>query len=288
MLFVLTLGGGSLYLFAIYADAAWWHRDLGRETQAVVEMRVWIGNSAFYVAWLIEWAIGLRAAVTIASERERGTWDALLTSPLEGGEIVRGKLWGSLYALRWIFATALLSFTLCYVCGAMDSYHYFSTLANTLILSGFMAGAGGATSLACPTATKSMAVTIGLWLGVQAVVGVIAGILLGVIAFAILAVGAGLEQAGIPTAPIAGLFPRWIVFASWPFTYNGLLLITTLLIVADTRLRFDRIAGRMTEGRTSILLDRMVYGGPTRPVYVGEPEPPPKVAPPGEVEMAGN
>ena len=47
-------------------------------------LSLWYGNSARFIGFLIQWAIGLRAAVTISSERERGTWDALLTSPLEG------------------------------------------------------------------------------------------------------------------------------------------------------------------------------------------------------------
>ena len=36
---------------------------------------------------LIQWAVGLRAAVSISSERERGTWDALMTSPLDARAI---------------------------------------------------------------------------------------------------------------------------------------------------------------------------------------------------------
>ena len=70
---------------------------------------------------LIQWAVGLRAAVSISSERERGTWDALLTSPLDGREIVRGKLWGSLYALRGLILAAFLAWALAAAAGRCRS-----------------------------------------------------------------------------------------------------------------------------------------------------------------------
>ena len=72
------------------------------------------------MGWLLQWAVGLRAAVSIASERERGTWDALLMSPLEPGEIVRAKLFGSLYALRWMVGAMILAWTLAVVVGAVS------------------------------------------------------------------------------------------------------------------------------------------------------------------------
>ena len=99
---------------------------------------------------LIQWAIGLRAAVAIASERERGTWDALLTSPLEGTEIVRGKLWGSLYALRRLFAATFWAWTVALACGAMSGWDYLTQVAETLIVGAFLAAVGVRTSLTSP------------------------------------------------------------------------------------------------------------------------------------------
>ena len=82
--------------------------------------------------------IGLRAAVVIASERERGTWDALLTSPLEGDQIVGPKVWGSLYALRWLIAWVIVSWTMAMLCGAMEYQQYFSSLGETLVVGWFV------------------------------------------------------------------------------------------------------------------------------------------------------
>src|SRR4029079_11055910 len=109
--------------------------------------------------------VGLRAAVAISSERERGTWDALLTSPLEGREIVRGKLWGSLLALRWLFGAALWAWSIAVLTGAMEWMGYLSLITHTVLVSAFLAAAGVRISLAVATATKAMPLIIGVWLG---------------------------------------------------------------------------------------------------------------------------
>ena len=70
------------------------------------------GFAGTLLGWLLQWGVGLRAAVSIASEREHGTWDALLMSPLVPSEIAVAKLVGSLYALRYMAAAMLLAWTL--------------------------------------------------------------------------------------------------------------------------------------------------------------------------------
>lgn len=60
--------------------------------------------------------LAVRGAAAISGERERQTWDALVLTPLEGGEIVRDKLWGMLEStspyLTAYLAPALLLATL--------------------------------------------------------------------------------------------------------------------------------------------------------------------------------
>jgi ABC-type transport system involved in multi-copper enzyme maturation permease subunit len=51
--------------------------------------------------------LAARAAAAITSEKERETWDSLLATPLESGEIVNAKLLGNLYSVRggfWVLA----------------------------------------------------------------------------------------------------------------------------------------------------------------------------------------
>ena len=149
---------------------SWVRPDPAEASDWTVEMGLWIGQTGWWVSALIQLGIGLRAAVAISSERERGTWDALLTSPLEGREIVVGKVWGSLHSLRWLFGAALWAWTLALFFGAMTGGGYAYLLAETLICGAFMAAVGVRASLAFSTATRSMAVAVGIWLGALGVI----------------------------------------------------------------------------------------------------------------------
>src|SRR5205814_3834281 len=102
----------------------WARHDLEWGNWAVATLTSWIGDTSELFAVLIYLGIGLRAAVAISSERERGTWDGLLTSPLDGGEIVRGKLFGSLHALWPLLLAAVWAWSLAFAFGAMSGTDY--------------------------------------------------------------------------------------------------------------------------------------------------------------------
>ena len=162
-----ALGAAQAGFIGYYS---WVRPDPAEAGDWTVEMGLWIGQTGWWVSALIQLGIGLRAAVAISSERERGTWDALLTSPLEGREIVVGKVWGSLHSLRWLFGAALWAWTLALFFGAMTGGGYAYLLAETLICGAFMAAVGVRASLAFSTATRSMAVAVGIWLGALGVI----------------------------------------------------------------------------------------------------------------------
>lgn len=52
--------------------------------------------------------LGARAAATITTEKEQETWQALVSSPLEGKEIIAAKIWGSIYSMRAVLALLLI------------------------------------------------------------------------------------------------------------------------------------------------------------------------------------
>jgi ABC-type transport system involved in multi-copper enzyme maturation permease subunit len=58
--------------------------------------------------------VGIRCAGVVSSERERKTWDLLLTTPMEPRHLLRGKLWGVIdsarpYLLAYIIPATLLA-----------------------------------------------------------------------------------------------------------------------------------------------------------------------------------
>jgi ABC-type transport system involved in multi-copper enzyme maturation permease subunit len=277
MLLVVLLGGGGLVLAGIAAWNLWVRHDLEWEQWAVWIMSIYLGRTSTFVAWLIQWAIGLRAGVAISSERERGTWDALLTSPLTAGELVAGKLWGSLYALRWVVGAALLAWSVCWLLGAMTAYDYVTLLANVFIVGAYMAAMGVRTSMRTATATRAMAVTIGLWIAGIIVAAVLAtAVCLGMVLL-ILIFGLAAMQLGLSTLPGPLLF-SWFGTA-WTVLYYVIFAIVTALVIAETRLRFDRVAGRMTAGTAALAVDRFMYGAGGGPVPINKP-----VAEPARVE----
>jgi hypothetical protein len=223
-----------------------------------------------WLSCLIQWAIGLRAAVSISSERERGTWDALLTSPLDGGAIVRGKLWGSLYALRGLVVAAFVAWGLAAAVEAVAVKDAVGWGGGVVVVGAFMAAVGVRTSLACQTATRAMALTIGVWLG--------AYVFVSASALAMIAAGLLGGNAVRMAAGQVGLLPPQTTFwaplswsVAWPLARGIVYLIMTLLIVANTRLGFDRLAGRMTEGRAALAFEGLIHGRPEAPVPI-EPE----------------
>ncbi len=267
---VAWLGFASVALAALAA----WGSLPGREN-GWSDWAVWVfngkmyGGSALPICLLLQAAIGLRAAVAISSERERGTWDALLTSPLDGSEIVRGKLWGSLHALRWLILAALVAWTLTASFGGLLLGEYTRLVVELATIGTFMAALGVRTSLRSATATRAMALTIGLWLAAYLLAKAIAAVVCIAVGAACLVGYLLAIQAGLATFQARPWFPMSFRLGS-DLVFYGLYLVSTLLIVAETRLRFDRVAGRMTGGKAEVAVDRLIHGQPMAPVRLGQ------------------
>jgi ABC-type transport system involved in multi-copper enzyme maturation permease subunit len=226
------------------------------------------GGSATFMGWMLQWAIGLRASVSIASERERATWDALLMSPLEAREIVRAKVAGSLYALRWMVAAMVLAMTLAVLVGAISPSDYFTWIFANAVGGVLMAAIGVRASLALSTATKAMTWTISMWLASLVGVAVIAFSIIALIWLTVLATWITAMSYGYI---VPGSTP-WVIGISmetaWPITTDLVTLLITFFIVLDTGLRFDQIAGRMAGGAIGSSVDQFLRGGQHTPVFL--------------------
>jgi hypothetical protein len=270
-LIVVPIGGGSLALAAIASWAMLWRGDAELSQWAVDAMSDFLRSSHLYLGWLIQWAIGLRAAVSIASERERGTWDALLSSPLEPGEIVHAKVYGSLFALRWLLGAIVLAWTMGAVVAAIDLDEYASWMVGTLTAGLLMAAVGLRCSLSLATATKAMSWTIAMWLVYTAGVAVVALAIISLgMMVCLLAWGILIEFGLIFPSTTPPWFPLSFSMA-WFLLSNGLTLLIAGLLVIDTRLRFDRVAGRITGGAVASSVDAWAHGQPGRPVLLDGP-----------------
>jgi len=243
------------------------------------------GFAGTLLGWVLQWGVGLRAAVSIASERERGTWDALLMSPLEPGEIGRAKLYGSINALRWMAGAMVLAWTLGMVFGAVPIRDYVTWVAGNAVGCAFMAAIGVRCSLSLPTATKAMTWTLSLWLAGQAVIAFIAISIIAIVMSVCLAGWAVALQYYLVPSNSRPWFPMtW--GTAWPLTSDLVTLLITILIVADTALRFDRIAGRMAGGAVATTVEAFLHGRSRRPVLLpGRKRAPAKAPPTDSAEL---
>ena len=249
------------------ANHLYWGQRIYDESD-VWDLRVSaIEGSTVIVGYLIQLSILLRAAVAISSERQRGTWDSLLTSPLQAREIVVGKLCGSLYALRWLILAAIWAWTLVVIFGPMTLKHYIFHLLGIVVIGACMAAIGVRVSLATEAGTRSMSLAVGLWLGVLALLSVVAVILIFIGFMAIQVFWWSFHRFAIQ--PGAGT-PFVVVPMSfedaWQTVMLFLYLVLAVVVVIESRYRFDRIAGRMTGGAVEIAVDQFLHGVPMDPV----------------------
>jgi ABC-type Na+ efflux pump permease subunit len=269
---VLYLGLGSVVLTGLIAWFSWGRADSSWASW-LTSLMSWLygGWSAMTIAYLIEASVGLRAGVTISSERERNTWDALLTSPLDGQAIVNGKLWGSLYALRWLFVAAFAAWTLSLITQAMTPREYVSGLVLVLAVSCFLSAVGVRVSLATATATRSMSVTIGAWLVAGITIYVASWVIAGVLAlFWFFCVWLAIQMRMIPS--LAAVWSPISMFDLQVAISTALYLLATAMVASECRLRFDRIAGRMAGGEVQVAVDDLVHGRPLAPVRLDDLE----------------
>jgi ABC-type transport system involved in multi-copper enzyme maturation permease subunit len=268
VLLTVSIGGGSLVLAAMILVDLFGRHAAGWSVGATNLLSVLLsGASGTFMGWLLQWAIGMRASVSIASERERGSWDALLMSPLEPGEIVRAKLLGSLHALRWIVGSMVLAWTLAVLVGAVSVYSFTTWMAANALTGALMAAVGVRCSLSLPTATKAMTWTIALWL---TSLGLVSFLALSIIATAWMVIFAlwasAVRYAYIPPNSTPWAPMSWST--AWPLANDLVTLVITILIVVDTSLRFDRIAGRRAGSAMAITVDQFLHGSLNRPVFL--------------------
>ncbi len=230
----------------------------GHELADVLE-RVY-GIPAIAVMWLIVGILALRASVSIASERERGTWDALLTSPLDGKQIIRAKIRGNLHAMRWLLLAALFAWSVTTAFNPGYWARLLDLLLSLAVLGFTLTALGVRISLSTNSTTRAMATSAGTIIALQALVGLISVIVMMVGALCCLFLWIYLVNAGYaePNSKPTFFLSSYVAYR---LIYYPTMLSIGLSIAAETALAFDRLAGRMTEGKQSLRFERMLGHG---------------------------
>ena len=111
---------------------------------------------------LLTLAVGVAAASSLTSERERDTWISLIATPLEGWEIVRGKMVGAVWGYRWILGLMAFYWLLGLVLGSTHPVGIVTAALVTAVNIWFATAVGVYFSLVSRTTTRAMAATISL------------------------------------------------------------------------------------------------------------------------------
>ena len=105
--------------------------------------------------------LAARAAGLMTSEKERDCWLSLIATPLTGREIIRSKMWGNLYSVRWPLMVLAINWALGILLEPTFVLPATATLATFLLMAWYVSNLGLFFSLRSQTTLRSMGATLG-------------------------------------------------------------------------------------------------------------------------------
>jgi ABC-type transport system involved in multi-copper enzyme maturation permease subunit len=102
------------------------------------------------------------SASGISSEREEDTWISLLATPLDGAEILRGKMVGAAWGVRWFALALVLLWAMGLAAGSVHPFGFLAVLIELAVDTWFVVALGTFFSLWARTTTRALGWTIGL------------------------------------------------------------------------------------------------------------------------------
>ena len=128
--------GGSGYVGG-YGSWNWFWRELAQR------MNVWVRISSCIISTLTLLAVAVRASNCISNERDKQTWDSLLTTPMSGHEMFFGKWLGNITGVRLGWCWMLGIWVVGILTGGMHP------LALPLLIGAWFVYAGFLSTLGC-------------------------------------------------------------------------------------------------------------------------------------------
>ena len=249
---LVTMLGGSATLAVLFL----WSELASTAPQLVEDILAvssnWISILSLPMCWMMQWGVGIRAAAGISSEKEQGTWETLMMTPLEGREIVKAKIYVGLYSMRWFLIATLIVWLLGVMLESISPTEFGMLLLTTLFYVSLTSALGVWSSLNTKTPGQAIALTLLLWLGAKIAILIATYTLFAVSALVVLLFLSFLEalegasgyanytppMALIPVYEYALCFGG-VVFVAW---YGGK--------------HFDRLSGRGFKRRKPVLMER--------------------------------
>jgi hypothetical protein len=115
-----------------------------------------------YLTWVL--SATSAAASSVTSEREEDTWLSLTSTPLEGWEIVRAKMFGAFWATRGLGLLLLTLWAVGLLAGSIHPFGLLAVIVETAVFLSFAIALGTFLSLKSKSSSRAMAATIGILL----------------------------------------------------------------------------------------------------------------------------
>jgi ABC-type transport system involved in multi-copper enzyme maturation permease subunit len=157
-LVLLTIGSGALVLLFYFWNVI--HVGGGQLPELAQEINVWFRIAGTGVALLLLLMISVRAATCITHERERDTFDALLTTPMSTEAMLIAKLIGTLAGVRlgWLWLGAMVAVAL--LTGGLHPLAAPLLVGAWFIYAVFHAMIGLWYSMACQSSMRASVLTV--------------------------------------------------------------------------------------------------------------------------------
>ena len=166
--FVFVIGGAilaySTFLVAAPAFVELWHHgysssDAYGERLAFNEY-LRAGGTLLYVAWCL--GVASLAATGVVGEREEDTWTSLITTPLNGEEILRAKMFGAVWGTRWFGLPLVVLWHLGLVSGAVHPIGFVAIVIETAVFVWFAAALGVSVSMISKSSARAQTATMAI------------------------------------------------------------------------------------------------------------------------------
>jgi ABC-type transport system involved in multi-copper enzyme maturation permease subunit len=140
-----------------------WRSDWEEFRMAI---NAWVRGVGTIVACLTLLGVAVRASSSISGERDRQTFDSLLTTPLDSDEILYGKWLGSIASVRWGWLWLGLIWGLGVVTGGLHVLAVPLLATAWVVFASFLSNLGLYFSTICRTTLRATITTLGVTLGV--------------------------------------------------------------------------------------------------------------------------
>lgn len=99
------------------------------------------------------------SAGSITSEKENDSWISLISTPMDGREILRGKIVGAFWSARYVFVCLLVLWWTGLVAGSLHPFGFALLVVATVVYSAFAVSLGLHYSSICRNSTRSLVAT---------------------------------------------------------------------------------------------------------------------------------